>query len=174
MYYRRKRIGVTVVAGAIVPWLVGVVCSLLASIDYDNLVDFDVCRQSVVYRRQTSQDDYRQALSWTSALAVTYWMVIMLVSAWLTAMYFWNRKLYSSTLEQRDPTMSRDRSGLSRDDGRRRTSCISGAGPSSPDIEAGDAEEMSRRESSNSSRKRRLMRKQSGEQRASKSSEVWI
>ena len=161
----------TVVGAATVPWIVGVVCSLLASIDYDNLVDFDVCRQSVVYRRQITRDEYKQTLSWTSAVAVAYWTVVMLVSAWLTGTYFWNRKLFASTLLRQDPALSRDRSGLSRDEVRRRTSCISAAGTSSPDIAVGDAAEMSRHEPSNSSRKKRLSRKQSGE-RVSKSSEV--
>jgi len=165
---RRQQICVSLVAGTSVPWLVGVVCSLLASVDYVNLVDFDVCRQSVVYRRQM---DDKQTVSWTGALAVTYWMVIMLVCAWLATLYFWNRKLFTSSLQRRDPTMSRDRSGLSRDEGRRRTSCISAAGASSPDMAVGDAAEMSRHEPSNSSRKRRLTRKQSGE-RVSKTSEV--
>jgi len=177
---RRRTIGVTLVGGASVPWLVGAVCSLLASVDYDNLVDFDVCRQSVVYLRQKTRPDDDRTLSWTSALVVSYWVVLVLVSAWLSAAYFRQRRSYATTLLRRDPTaMSRDRSGLSRDDVRRRTSCISGAGSSSPDIAVGDAAaagaaaaaDMSRRESSSSYKKKRLSRKQSGE-RASKSSEV--
>ena len=161
----------TVVAAAAVPWLVGVACSLLASVDYDYLVDFDVCRQSVVYRRQITHDSHKPALSWTSALAATYWTVVMLAGAWLTVGYFWNRKVFASTLLRRDPTMSRDRSGLSRDEGRRRTSCISAAGASLSEVEVDEAGEMSRHEPSNSSRKKRMTRKQSGE-RISKSSQV--
>jgi len=170
---RRKPIGVTLVGGASLPWIVGALCSLLASVDYDNLVDLDVCRQSVVYVRRRETDDAR-TISWTSALAVSYWVVVVLVGVWLGVAYFCQRRKYASTLLRRDPAaMSHDRSGLSRDDGRRRTSCISGAGSSSPDVAVGDAApaEMSRRESSGSSKKKRLSRKQSGE-RTSKSSEV--
>jgi len=159
------------VVGTAAPWLFGALCSLLASVNYDSLVDFEVCRQSVVYRRQINHGHYKPALSWTGALAVTYWLVIMLAGAWLFAGYFWYRKLLASTLLRREPPLSRDRSGLSRDEGRRRTSCISAAGASSPDIAVGDAGEMSRHEPSNSSRKKRLSRKQSAEL-AIKSSQV--
>ena len=169
--YRRKQIGVTTAAGTAVPWLVGAVCSMLASIDYDYIVDFDVCRQSVVYRKQIHLHKYKQGLSWTNALAIVYWVAITLAGAWLTAGYFWKRKLFASTLLRRDPTMSRDRSELSRDDGHRRTSCASAAGASLSDAGVGDAGDMSRHEPSNSSRKKRLMRKQSAE-RANKSSQV--
>jgi len=170
---RRKHVGLTVVVGTAIPWLVGSLCSLLASVNYDSLVDFDVCRQSVVYRRQVKHDHRNTALSWTTALSATYWLVTVLAGAWLAAGYFCNCRLFGSSLLRRDPTMSRDRSGLSRDEGRRRTSCISAAGASSPDIGASDAAEMSRRESSNSSKKRRLTRKQSGE-RIGKSSQVCV
>ena len=168
--YRSKPIGVTLVAGSALPWLVGVVCSMLASFDYGQLVDFDVCRQSVVYSRRLARgDDPRPTnLGWTSALSVTYWAAITLVGAWLTAGYLWNRKRLGSTLLPRDRTMSRDRSGLLRDE-RRRTSCLSAAGGSLSDIGADDDEDVSRH---NSSKRKRQTRKQSGE-RLSRSSQVW-
>ena len=162
---------VTVVAGTVAPWLVGAVCSLLASIDYVSLVDFDVCRQSVVYRKQTKHDSYGPAFSWTSALAVTYWVVIVFAGAWLAVAYFWNRGRFASTLLRRDPTLTRDRSGLSRDEGRRRTSCVSAAAASLSEVGVSDTGDISRHEPSNSLRKKRLSRKQSAD-RASKSSQV--
>lgn len=171
--HRRKQMRVTVVVGTVMPWLVGALCSLLASIDYVSLVDFDVCRQSVVYRKQIERDSYGPAFSWTGALAITYWTVIVFAGAWLALAYFWNRRRFASTLLRRDPTLTRDRSGLSRDEGRRRTSCISAAGASLSEVGASEAGEMSRHEPSNSSKKKRLSRKQSAD-RASKSSQVCL
>ena len=149
------------VAGSALPWLIGVVCSVVASVDYEHLVDFDVCRQSVVYRRQMERGS---AVGWTGALAVIYWLMITLAGAWLAAGYFWNRKLLTSMLPHLDQTMA---SGPFRTE-RRRTSCISATGASLSDIAAADAEEMSRH---NSSKKKRQARKQSGE-RVSRSSQV--
>ena len=147
------------------PWFVGAVCCLLASIDYGQLVDFDVCRQSVVYRSHV--DDPRStSLGWTSALAVTYCAATTLAGAWLIAGYLWNRKRLGSTLLRRDPAVARDRSGLLRDE-RRRASCMSAAGDSLSDV--GPVDAPSRH---SSSRKKRSARKQSGE-RLSRSSQVW-
>lgn len=155
------------VGGALVPWLVGAVCSLISAVEYGHLVDFDVCRQSVVYRRQIAHD--RRTVSWTGALVVIYWVATMVAGASLSVAYFWNRKLLASTLLRRDRAMSRDRSGLLRDDGRRRTSsCMSAAGSSSSDLGAADSEQVSRH---NSSRKKRLTRKQSAE-RGNKTAQV--
>jgi len=167
--HRRKQIGVRTIAGAAVPWLVGAVCSLVASVDYQHLVEFDVCRQSVVYRRHTTRDDGWPTVSWTAALVVAYWLAVVLAGAWLIVAYFWNRKLLASTLLRRDATLLRDRSGLSRDEGRRKTSCISGAGASLSDDGAGDSAEVTSRH--DSSRRKRQGRKHSGE-RANKSSQV--
>ena len=47
---RRRRVAAALTAaGSAVPWLVGAICSLLASVDYGHLLDFNVCRQSVAY-----------------------------------------------------------------------------------------------------------------------------
>ena len=169
---RRKPVAATLVAGAALPWCVGAVCSLLASVDYGRLVDFDVCRQSVVYRRHVDDDDAAARPTWTSALAVAYWAAITAAGVWLVAGYSWNRKQFGSTLLRRDATTtSRDGAGgLARNE-RRRTSCISGAGASLSDVAAagGDQDDVSRH---NSSRKRRTARRQSGE-RVSRSSQVW-
>jgi len=129
----------------------------------------------VFYRKHVKHGDaYKPSLGWTGALVISYWVVLMLAGAWLIVVYFWNRRLFACTLTQHDPTMTRDRSVLSRDEGRRRTSCISATGASSSDNAAADEDgEASRHEPSNSLRKKRMARRQSGE-RASKSSQVCL